>query len=139
MLLGLLVVISICVSPTGALGLLRPATSATATTACVASSGTLLPVGLAVLVYETYLRLRGQLEWARLVWGRQRWGLPLLLQLMVVLVVVGVVAVVWWGLVRNVGSSQGLHNLAVQNAEGDAGNRVLEVVLSGQAVVEAGV
>lgn len=59
--------------------------------------------------------------------------------LLMVLVVVGVVAMVQWGLVRDVGGGEGLHDLAVQDAKGDAGNRVLEVVLGGQTVVEASV
>lgn len=139
MVLGLLIVDFICVSPIGAFGLLCPATSAaTTSTAGIASPGTLLPVGLAVLVYETHLWLRGQLGRARLGWGRRRWGLPLLVLLMV-LVVVGAVAMVRWGLVRDVGGGQGLHDLAVQDAERDTGDRVFEVVFSGQAVVEAGV
>lgn len=59
--------------------------------------------------------------------------------LLMVLVVVGVVAMVQWGLVRDVGGGEGFHDLAVQDAKGDAGNRVLEVVLGGQTVVEASV
>lgn len=46
---------------------------------------------------------------------------------------------VQWGLVRDVGGGEGLHDLAVQDAKGDAGNRVLEVVLGGQTVVKASV
>ena len=51
----------------------------------------------------------------------------------------GVVAVVRPGLGRDVGGGQGLYDLAVQDAEGDASQCVLEVVLGGQAVIDAGV
>lgn len=79
----------------------------------------LLPVGLTVLVDEADLRLGGELRWQSL--RRGRW----------VRVVMGVL--VLRGAVRG---GEGLHNLPVQDAEGHAGHRVLEVVLGGQAVVQ---
>lgn len=111
--LPLLSLLFLCMPAVSALGLVR-----------------LLPVGLAVLVDERYLRLWVHLgRWGHgLGWGwRRRW---------VVLLVVLVMAL---GICRAVWSRQGLHNLAVKDAQCDTGHGVLEIVLCGQAVVEAGV
>ena len=78
----------------------------------------LLPVGLTVLVDEAELRLGGELQWQSLRQGR--W------------VVVMEVLV----LQRGIQGGEGLHYLPVQDAEGHADHRVLEVILSGQAVVQ---
>lgn len=79
----------------------------------------LLPVGLTVLVDEADLRLGGELRWQSL--RRGRW----------VRVVMGVLV-----LRGGIQGGEGLHYLPVQDAEGHAGHRVLEVVLGGQAVVQ---
>lgn len=86
----------------------------------------LLPVGLTVLVDEADLRLGGELrgQVVRRGWWRRR-------------VVVGVSVVMGVLVLRGgIQGGEGLHYLPVQDAEGHAGHRVLEVVLGGQAVVQ---
>lgn len=106
----LLRVLFLCMPAVSALGLVR-----------------LLPVGLAVLVDERHLGLWVCLAWwgQGLRWGwRRRW---------VMLLVVLVMALRIWGAVW---SRKGLHNLTVENTQGHTGQRVLEVVLCGLAVVD---
>ena len=104
-------------SPAGAFGLLR-------------LKAQLLPVGLAVLVDEPDLRLGGVCEQRLRVRGGRVAGL---------LVVLAPAA---WGSVGAelvVRGGEGHHDVSVQNAQSHACHRVFEVVLRGQAVVQAAV
>lgn len=77
----------------------------------------LVPVCITVLVYETDLRLAYQMRWVE---GQCLWR--------------GVAG--GHGEVRG---REGVHDLSVQDSEGDAGHGVFEVVLSGNTVVESAV
>lgn len=89
----------------------------------------LLPVGLAVLVDEAHLGLRGELleGWRRGM--RRGWRRGAMM----------VVLVVTFRLHRAVRGGQGLHDLAVQDPQGHSGYGVFEVVLGGEAVIETSV
>lgn len=91
----------------------------------------LLPVGLAVLVDETHFRLRVELERRWIGLRGRGWGQKVVMGM-------GMVAAVLW-FYRDVRLSQRLHNLPVQDPQGDARHGVFEVVLGCQAVIKAGI
>lgn len=97
----------------------------------------LLQVGLAVLVDEHHLRPRGH----GVVRPRLgRWVLPLC-----PVPIPAVMPLVWLALTVDivfllvVGRGESHGDLAIEDAQGDAGDGVFEVVLGGQAVVESGI